>query len=79
MRENNAQYFVTDTLRSKSSFNRSKWNVLKETLSFLEERLLDTEIPLKRFENLTKEEWEALYRLKDDSSIIMIQMSLSTL
>ena len=79
MRENNAQYFVTDTLRSKSSFNRSKWSVLKETLSFLEERLLDTEIPLKRFENLTKEEWEALYRLKDDSSIIMIQMSLSTL
>ena len=79
MRENNAQYFVTDTLRSKSSFNRSKWSVLKETLSFLEERLLDTEIPLKRFENLTKEEWEALYRLKDDSSIIMSQMSLSTL
>ena len=79
MRENNAQYFVTDTLRSKSSFNRSKWSVLKETLSFLEERLLDTEIPLKRFENLTKEEWEALYRLKDDSSIIMTQMSLSTL
>ena len=79
MRENNAQYFVTDTLRSKSSFNRSKWSVLKETLSFLEERLLDTEIPLKRFENLTKEEWEALYRLKDDSGIIMTQMSLSTL
>ena len=79
MRENNAQYFVTDTLRSKSSFNRSKWSVLKETLSFLEERLLDTEIPLKRCENLTKEEWEAVYRLKDDSSIIMIQMSLSTL
>ena len=78
MRENNAQYFVTDTLRSKSSFNRSKWSVLKETLSFLEERLLDTEIPLKRFENLTKEEWEALYRLKDDSGIIMTQMSLST-
>lgn len=51
MRENNAQYFVTDTLRSKSSFNRSKWSVLKETLSFLEERLLDTEIPSKRFNN----------------------------
>lgn len=48
MRENNAQYFVTDTLRSKSSFNRSKWSVLKETLSFLEERLLDTEIHCKR-------------------------------
>ena len=40
-------------------------------LSCLEERLLDSEIPSKRLNNLTKEEWEALYSLKDDRSIII--------
>ena len=37
----------------------------------MEERLLDTEIPSKRFNNLTKEEREALHSLKDDRSIII--------
>ena len=37
----------------------------------MKERLLDIEIPSKRFNNLTKEEWEALYSLKDDCSIII--------
>ena len=37
----------------------------------MEERLLDIEIPSKRFSNLTKEEREALYSLKDDPSIIV--------
>ena len=37
----------------------------------MEERLLDIEIPSKRFNNLTKEEQEALYSLKDDPSIII--------
>ena len=37
----------------------------------MEERLLDIEIPSKRFNNLTKEEREALYSLKDDPSIII--------
>ena len=40
-------------------------------LSCLEERLLDIEIPSKRLNNLTKEEREALYSLKDDRSIII--------
>ena len=40
-------------------------------LSCLEERLLDIEIPSKRFNNLTKEEREILYSLKDDPSIII--------
>ena len=39
--------------------------------SHLEERLLDMEIPSKRFNNLTKKEREALYSLKDDPSIII--------
>ena len=37
----------------------------------MEERLLDIEIPSKRFNNLTKEESEVLYSLKDDPSIII--------
>ena len=37
----------------------------------MEERLLDTEIASKRFNNVTKKGWEALYNLKDDPSIIM--------
>ena len=37
----------------------------------MEERLLDMEIPSKRFNNLTKKEREALYSLKDDPSIII--------
>ena len=37
----------------------------------MEEKLLNIEIPSKRFNNLTKEEREALYSLKDDPSIII--------
>ena len=37
----------------------------------MEEKLLDIEIPSKRFNNLTKKEREALYSLKDDPSIII--------
>ena len=45
--------------------------IIETYLSCLEERLLDIEIPSKRFNNLTKEEREALYSLKDDPSIII--------
>ena len=45
--------------------------IIEPYLSYLKERLLDIEIPSKRFNNLTKEEWEALYSLKDDCSIII--------
>ena len=37
----------------------------------MEERLLDTEIPSRGYENLTKEERNAFYNLKDDTNIIM--------
>ena len=38
----------------------------------MEERLLDIEIPFKRYNNLTKEEQlDVLYRLQDDPSIII--------
>ena len=49
----------------------SKDDIIETDLSCLEERFLNTEIPSKRFNNLTKKEREALYSLKDDTSIII--------
>ena len=69
---NDERSFVADRFRPKSSFNPRNKDVIIETyLSCLEERLLDIEIPSKRFNNLTREEREALYSLKDDPSIII--------
>ena len=69
---NDERSFAADRFRPKSSFNPRNKDVIIETyLSCLEERLLDIEIPSKRFNNLTKEEREALYSLKDDPSIII--------
>ena len=45
--------------------------MIEPYLSCLEERLLDIEIPSKRFNNLTNDERNAMYSLKDDKSIII--------
>ena len=37
----------------------------------MEERLFDIEILSKRYNNLTKEEHDALYSLRDDSTVII--------
>ena len=69
---NDERSFVVDRFRPKSSFNRrNKDAIIEKHLSCLEERLLDIEIHSKKFNNLTKEEWEALYSLTDDTSIII--------
>ena len=69
---NDERTFSTDKLRPKSSFNpRNKDTIIETYLSCLEERLLDIEIPSKRYNNLTKEERDALYSLRDDSTIII--------
>ena len=50
------------------------WNkdtVIKTYLSSLGERLLDIDISSKRFNDLTKEERNALYNLRDDPAIVM--------
>ena len=58
--------------RSKSAFTtKSKDNVIETYLSSLEERLLDINISSKIFNNLTKEERNALYILRDDPTIII--------
>ena len=48
---------------------RNKDVIIEIYLICKEERLLDTKISSKRFNNFTKEEQEALYSLKDDPSI----------
>ena len=64
--------FSQEKLKPKSTFNpRNKDAVIETYLSCLEERLLDIEIPSKRFNNLTKDERNAMYSLKDDKSIII--------
>ena len=59
--------------RAKSSFNPRNKDVIIETyLSCFEERLLDIEIPSKRFNNLTKEEQEAFIKGADKGSVVVL-------
>ena len=69
---NDERTFSNDTFRPKCSFNpRNKdkynWNLFE----LFGERLLDIEIPSKRYNNLTKEGRDALYSLRDNSTIIL--------
>ena len=69
---NNERSFAGKKFGLKSFFNQKNKDLIKETyLSCLEERLLGIETPSKRFNNLTKEEREALHSLTDDPSIII--------
>ena len=69
---NDERTFSTDKFRPKSSFSqRNKDAIIETYLSCLGERLLDKEIPSRRYNNLTKEECDALYSLRDDSTIII--------
>ena len=69
---NDERSFSADRFRPKFSFNPMNKDVIIETyVSCLEQRLLDIEIPSKRFGNLTKDEQEAFHSLKDDRSIII--------
>ena len=69
---NDEKPFSYDKFRFKSTFNRRNKDTIIETyLSSLEERLLDIDISSKRFNNLTKEERNALYNLRDDPNIII--------
>ena len=70
--QNDKRTFATDKFRLNSSFNpRNEDAIIEIDLSCLEESLLDIEIPSKRYDDLTKEERDALYSLKDEPSIII--------
>ena len=67
---NDERPFCKDRFKPKSTFNpRNKDAVIETYLSCLVERLLDIEIPSNRFNNLTEDQRNAMYRLKDDKSI----------
>ena len=56
----------------KSTFNPKNKDVLIEIyLSCLEEKLVDIDIPKDKFNNLSKEERDAIYSLKNDNSIVI--------
>ena len=63
---NDERIFDCDTkFRPKSTFNPKNKDVIIETyLSSLEEKTLDIDIPKDKFNNLSKEEGDALYSLK---------------
>ena len=63
---NDEKLFPYGKFRPKSIFNpRNKDPVIETCLSSQEERLLDIYISSKRFNNLTKEERNALYKFRD--------------
>ena len=65
----NERTFSQERFKPKSTFNpRNKDAVIETYLSCLEERLLDIKFPSKRINNLTKDEKNAIYSLKDDKS-----------
>ena len=69
---NDKKPFFKERFKPKSTFNpRKKDAVIETNLSCLEEKLLDIEIHSKRFSNLTEDERNEMYSLKDDKSIIM--------
>ena len=69
---NDEKPFPYEKFRPISTFNpRKKDTVIETYLSSLEERLLEIDISSKRFNNLTKEESNALYNLRDAPTIII--------
>ena len=59
-------------MKTKSTFNASNNDAAVEKyLSSLEEKLLKIEIPKDKFNNLIKEERDALYNLKNDKAIVI--------
>ena len=69
---NDEKPFLYEKFRPKSTFNRwTKDTVIESYLSCLAERLLDIDISSERFNNLTREERNALYNLRDDPTIII--------
>ena len=69
---NDEQPFSQDRVKHKSTYNPKNKDAVTETyLSRLEERLTDIETLSKRCNNLTKDEINAMYSLKDDKSIII--------
>ena len=70
---NNERIFDWNTkFRPQSTFNAKNKDVIIETfLSSLEENLLDIDIPKDKFNNLSEEERDAMYSLKNGNNIFI--------
>ena len=70
---NDERIFDCNTkFRPKYTFNTKKKDVIIETyLSSLKQKLLDIDIPEDKFNNLSKEERDALHSLKNDNTIVI--------
>ena len=69
---NDEKPFPYEKFRPKPTFNpRNKDTVIETYLAGLEKRLLDIDISSQRFNNLIKEERNALYNLRDGQNIII--------
>ena len=70
---NNERIFDCHTkFRPKSTFDPKNKDIVIETyLSSLEEKILDIDIPKDKFNNLSKEERDALYSFKNDNTIVI--------
>ena len=66
-----------DMFKPKSKFNpRNKDAAIELYLSILKEKLMKIEVPKDKFNNLTNNEWKALYDLKNDKSIVVIKVAV---
>ena len=70
---NNERIFDCNTkFRPNSTFNPKSKDVIIETyLSSLKEKLLDIDILMDKFNNLSKKERNALHSLKNDNTIVI--------
>ena len=69
---NEENEFDLDQFKPKSSFNpRNKDAAIEIYISSLEEKLMKTEIPTDKYNNLTRKERQALYDLKNDKNIVI--------
>ena len=57
--------------QSPHSIQKNKDVIIETYLSSLEEKLLDIDIPKNKFNNLSNEERNALYYLKNDNTIVI--------
>ena len=69
---NHEKEFNHDKFKPKSTLNpRNKDAAIEIYLSSLEEKLMSTEIPKDRYNNLAWEERGALFDLKNDKTILI--------
>ena len=69
---NDEKEFEGKSFKPKSTFYpRDKDAAIEINLSSLDKKFMNVEIPQNKYNNLTREEWRALYDLKNDKNIVI--------